>query len=128
MKALLDTHAFLWAFLSPHKLSDVAYQAIVNPETELFLSVVSYWEICLKQSRGKLKLNEGWEDQFRQKMEEHNISWLGVKPTHCLGIVDLPDIHRDPFDRLLIAQALHENFVIITIDEHIRRYTVLTLW
>ncbi len=127
MKLLLDTHAFLWS-INGGPLSEQARNAFLDPENKLFLSAASYWEICVKVSIGKLVLAENWPQQFNEEIAINGITWLPVEPEHCRRILDLPSIHQDPFDRLLIAQALCENMQIMTTDRHFSRYPVTTLW
>lgn len=127
MKLLLDTHVFLWS-VNGGPLSNPARSAFLNPENKLFLSAASYWEICVKVSIGKLVLADNWPQQFDEEIAINGINWLPVESEHCRRILDLPAIHQDPFDRLLIAQALCEEMQIMTTDRHISSYPVATLW
>ncbi len=127
MKLLLDSHTFLWS-LGGGPLSEAAAWAIMDADNDLFLSAASYWEICLKLSIGKLALAENWAEQFDIEMAANGIVWLPVAPEHCRRIIELPAIHQDPFDRLLVAQALCEELVILTSDRRIWSYPVNTLW
>lgn len=127
MNLLLDTHVFLWS-VNGGPLSESARNAYLDRENTLFLSAVSYWEICLKLSIGKLVLADNWSQQFETEIEVNSIRWLPVEQNHCRKILKLPFIHQDPFDRLLIAQALCEEMTIITADRHIPGYAVTTLW
>lgn len=127
MKLLLDTHTFLWS-VNGGPLSQPAYNAILDPENDLYLSAVSYWEICVKVSIGKLVLAEKWPQQFDAEITANGIRWLPIEPVHCRRILELSPIHQDPFDRLLIAQALCEDLQIVTADHHISAYPVATLW
>ena len=128
MKLLLDTHAFLWFLEGKQDLSRDALRAILQEENSLHLSIASYWEMCIKISLGRLALSPGWPRLFEREMRRNGIHWLELKKEHIRGIVDLPFIHRDPFDRLLIAQALHERCCIVTGDESISKYDVKTIW
>jgi len=127
MNLLLDTHAFLWA-MDGGPLSDVARQAFLDPENTLFLSAASYWEICVKISIGKLVLAGDWSRQFDTEIAANGIRWLPIEQTHCRRIVELPPVHQDPFDRLLVAQALCEGLTILTADRNIPGYAVATVW
>jgi PIN domain nuclease of toxin-antitoxin system len=128
MKLLLDTQAFLgWISNSPD-LSDIAKEAIASEETEVFFSVVNAWEIVIKSSLGKLPLPEPPGVLIPKMLERHNFQTLPVTLQHTLKVYDLPDFHKDPFDRLLIAQALVEDLTLVTSDELIKRYEVETLW
>ena len=128
MKVLLDTHTFLWSISEPEKLSDVAKATFLNEENELYLSAVSYWEICVKKSLGKILLGDNWINLFDQETTANKILWLPIKKVHCQAIINLPFIHRDPFDRLLVTQAKYENMVLLTKDKHIRKYSIKALW
>ena len=127
MKLLLDTHAFLW-LISNQKLSQRASDAFLDTSNQLFLSAASYWEICIKRSVGKLVLAEGWEQSLEREMRANDIRWLPIERAHCQAIIELPWIHRDPFDRLLIAQAREEGMAILTADEYIPQYGIATIW
>ena len=126
MKYLLDTNALLYVFSAPSELS-VRARRIVRGESDLYVSVVSFWEIAIKQSIGKLKFN-----MTIPKLEalciERDIRILGLLSTAIERIKELPQIHGDPFDRLLIAQAQTEDLVIVTQDRIIPQYPVQTVW
>ena len=127
MKLLLDTHAFL-RLIGNQKLSQRASDAFLDPSNQLFLSAASYWEICIKRSIGKLVLAEDWQQSVEREMQINDIRWLAIERSHCQAIIELPWIHRDPFDRLLIAQAREEGMDILTADEHFPQYGVATIW
>ena len=112
MRYLLDTHTLLWMFHGDPHLSQAAAEAILSPANELFFSLAGYWEICLKYSLGKLTLKPGWPQVLDREMARNGIQWLPIQKEHLLGVLDLPFLHRDPFDRLLVAQARHEQMVI----------------
>jgi PIN domain nuclease of toxin-antitoxin system len=127
MKLLLDTHAFLW-IVNGGPLSQRARQAFLNPENEAYLSAASYWEISIKIGIGRLVLADDWVEIFDREIAANRIKWLPIKKEHCVGIVNLPMIHRDPFDRMLIAQALFEKMTLLTHDEYIQQYDAPYLW
>ncbi len=127
MKILLDTHAVLWA-IAGSGLSDVARDAFTDIENELYFSAASYWELCIKISISKLQLPPGWEGILDEFFQINGIRWLPIEKEHSQSIIALPVLHRDPFDRLLIAQAKSENMAIMTRDTHIARYDVRTIW
>lgn len=127
MRLLLDTHVFLWVMVGGN-LSTAARQAVLEPENELFLSAVSYWEICIKLSLGKLQLTPQWPQAFEEQMKVNRILWLPVERSHCHKLLALPNIHGDPFDRLLLAQAQVENMTLVTADSSMRNYGVATIW
>ena len=125
---LIDTHIFLWILSASERLSAKAKNVVQEPRNAIFLSKVSYWEICLKASKGKLRLQGGWEESFEEERRNNRFQWLEVNPSHCRGIINLPFHHKDPFDRLLIAQANHENLILVTCDSKFENYDVETIW
>ncbi|MFN8485947.1 MAG: type II toxin-antitoxin system VapC family toxin [Caldilineaceae bacterium] len=127
MKLLLDTHVLLWVAVQ-QSLSPSATAAFLDPNNELYLSAASYWELCIKQSIGKLALMPNWVVVLDQVMLVNHIQWLPLTKAHCQKLVTLPLLHGDPFDRIMIAQALCENLTLLTADANIRQYTVSTLW
>jgi PIN domain nuclease of toxin-antitoxin system len=123
----LDTHILLWAITDPGRLAPHLRKAMMEPGNGLWFSAASYWEICIKQAVGKLCLKARWPEMIDRELERNQISWLAVEKAHCTGLLELPNHHRDPFDRLLIAQAKAEEMVIATMDKAIHRYAVKTL-
>lgn len=118
MKLLLDTHTLLWILSSPKVLSNKAEKAITTASNIIYVSAASLWEIMIKNSNGKLAIPGDIEEQIKL----HNFLQLPISFRHTIGIKDLPKIHGDPFDRLLISQALEEDLTIITRDEIIAKY------
>ena len=118
MNLLLDTHVFIWCVSAPKRLSDKTRKMIENPSNEVHVSAVSALEIAIKVSLGKLRIPGSIEEQIKEK----NFNSLSVSVKHALKVADLPIIHKDPFDRLLIAQAMEENFTLVTSDEEIEKY------
>jgi len=127
VKFLLDTHVLLWIIIDG-PVSEQARSAFLNEENELFLSAASYWEICIKVSIGKLDLAANWQKTIEDEMRINGIKWLPIEKTHCHELLKLPFHHGDPFDRLLIAQALHEKMTLLTADGNIKLYAVQTMW
>ncbi len=128
MKALLDTHTFLWwNFYSPD-LSTAARDFIADGNNEVFLSAASAWEIAIKCSRGKLTLPEDPGHYVGNRMAHFNFQALPIQISHALHVNNLPSIHQDPFDRLLIAQSMLENLPILTSDVEIKKYEVGIIW
>lgn len=128
MKALLDTHVFLWTINDPSRLSLPAHGIIADAGNELLFSAVSAWEIVIKSRLGKLRLPDAPERYVPRQLATASIGVLPVQLIHALHTVSLPDHHRDPFDRLLVAQAQLEKLPIITADPHIGRYDVKIIW
>ena len=124
---LIDTHTALWYFKGDEKLSKTAYEIIYNSSNPIFLSIASAWELTIKIGLGKLKFTGKSADFFRLA-EDDDITILPIKPSHLTALETLPMIHRDPFDRLLIATALAEEMTLITVDENIQQYEVSQIW
>ena len=128
MNVLLDTHAFLWAVTGDRRLSSPARALIEDRENQVFLSAVSMWEIVLKAKAGKLHVEGSVAKVLEEQMRQARISPLAIQPAHVLRVAALPPIHKDPFDRLLVAQAQAENLALVSGDPEIRRYTVQVIW
>ena len=128
MKLLLDTHVMLWWVNEHEKLSTKAKSMLLNDENILYLSIVSVWEFAIKTSLGKLTGFEGGVKRFLEMSDNLPIHILPIKP-HYIEIVEmLPFIHRDPFDRMIIATANAEGMAVLTVDENIHRYDVSAKW
>ena len=108
MKLLLDTHAFLWMSLDDARLIQSTRELIADTSNELLLSPASYWEIAIKVSLGKYRLSESLDDFIHREIETNGVTILSIQPGHACQVATLPFHHRDPFDRLLAAQALVE--------------------
>ena len=128
MKVLLDTHAFPWWITDDPRLSPRAREIIADGANVLFLSAASGWEIAIKTKLGRLRLPDKPERFILKQLESNAIEVLPVQMSHALHVYALPDHHRDPFDRLLIAQAQLEKLPILTADPQISRYEVETIW
>lgn len=128
MRALLDTHTFLWWITDDPQLSPRVREIISNGENELFLSSASGWEIAIKVRLGRLQLSDDLERFIPEQMALNAINGLPIQMSHALRVHGLPAHHRDPFDHLLIAQAQLENLPILTADPQIARYPVKTIW
>jgi len=124
---LLDTHTAIWFFNGDTQLSEAAQQIIRDRSNPLYLSIASAWEVAIKVGIGKLNIN-GRTADFLQDAETSNIAILPIKSAHLSALETLPMIHRDPFDRLLIATALAEEMTLITSDENIVKYDVPQIW
>ena len=128
MRILLDTCTFLWIYADAEKLSQHAAQIFDSAETEVFLSPVSIWEIALKYSIGRLHLTEPpWEFVPRLR-RAYGLRALPFEDQAALQTARLPDIHKDPFDRILICQAIVHRLAILTPDPQIAQYPVRTIW
>ena len=128
MNLLLDTHAFLWWVAASGELSRKAKSAIGSARNECFVSVASGWEIAIKVSLGKLRI-EGALDRFLpEQLAANGFRALAIDLKHAARVATLPFHHRDPFDRLLVAQALEEDLAIVTADPVISKYGVSRVW
>lgn len=128
MKLLLDTHAFLWFVMDSPKMSKRARSLIEIAENEVYLSVVSAWEIAIKTSLGKLRITESISELILPELETNQFLLLGIEIPHIEKVADLPFHHRDPFDRLLISQSLVMQVPIISRDEVFDLYTPERIW
>ncbi len=124
MSYLLDTHIFLWWVLDNPKLDKETRLLLGETDENLFLSAASAWEMAIKAQIGKLILPESVVDFVRKQLVLNDIQSLDITTEHALTVFKLPMHHKDPFDRILIAQAVAENMIIITNDELIRQYDV----
>jgi PIN domain nuclease of toxin-antitoxin system len=127
MKLLLDTHVFLWFISGDERLPDVMRDSIRNPDNEVYLSVVSLWEAIIKHQIGKLPLPQSPESYLPIQRERHQISSLSLDEASVSQLANLPSIHRDPFDRMLICQAVEHGLTIATVDDVICNYPILVL-
>lgn len=128
MKLLLDTHAFLWWVEGTPAVGRRAKAAISNPENEVLFSVASCWELAIKLSLGKLRLGERLERFIPDQLGLNGFSLLDIRLAHVVRVADLPFRHRDPFDRLLVAQALEEDLTVVSADRVFRKYGVAVIW
>ena len=124
MKLLLDTRIFLWFITADSRLPVIFRDAIRAPKNEVFLSIASFWEIIIKCDLGKLPLPQSPEIYIPNKRRQHQIKSLSLHENAVKELTNLPDLHRDPFDRILICQALANNLTIVTIDAQIQNYNV----
>jgi len=125
---LLDTCTFLWMVAGANALSERAARIIRDPDNEVVLSAVSAWEIAVKHRAGKLPLPDRPDVFVRTQREAHLLGSLALAEAHVLTLPKLPEFHRDPFDRMLVCQAIAEGMVILTPDAAIGQYPVRTLW
>ena len=128
MKILLDTHALLWLITGDSRLSKKASKTFLSSDNRLFFSIASLWEICTKISIGKITMSNGWFTNLKDEMAFNAIQWLPIRTEHCAEIAELPFHHRDPFDRMLIAQAITENFSILSKDKKFSEYGIHCIW
>lgn len=125
MKLLLDTHIFLWLIHDDERLSDNLCQEIRNPNNQRFLSVVSIWECVIKYQLGKLSFPHSPEIYLAEQRRKHLIKSLVVDENSIAQLINLPSLHRDPFDRLLISQALQHELIMVTEDRAMLAYSTI---
>ena len=128
MNLLLDSHALVWSLLKDHRLSPRARNIFREPSGSLNISIVSLWELSIKITIGKLRTIGSSIEYFRDECREYGIAIIPLRMEHIVRAESLPLHHRDPFDRMLIAQAIEENLAILTNDAHFRRYPVKAVW
>lgn len=129
MRLLVDTQALLWFTRDDKALSPKARHALMKQADEVWVSCAALWEIAIKSSLGKLQLPKPCGDYIRQDVLGNAFTLLEISVNHLERVHSLPFIHRDPFDRLMVAQAMEENLVLVTNDPQIRSYrTLKTLW
>jgi PIN domain nuclease of toxin-antitoxin system len=128
LKLLLDTCTFIWLVSAPDQLGERARQELDDPSATLLLSDASVWEVCLKWQSGKLELPgppRHWIEEQRRTWE---LTRAPIELEHLYRSTELPAHHRDPFDRMLVSQAIAEGLSIVTPDPAIRRYPVMVIW
>jgi PIN domain nuclease of toxin-antitoxin system len=128
MMVLLDSHAFLWFVMGDPRISATARAQIENPALEKLLSPASYWEIAIKVSVGKLSLTEPFDILIPREVHNGGFLILPISIAHAASVATLPYHHRDPFDRMLIAQAIVENIPIVSADAQFDAYGVHRIW
>lgn len=128
MRLLLDTHAFLFWVYEPSRLGASARRALADRENQVFWSVASSWEIAIKVGLGKLTLDGPVSEVIPTELLRNGFSLLPIDHAHVLAVSDLPRLHGDPFDRLLVAQARAEGLDLVTADARIAAYEVAIVW
>ena len=128
MRFLLDTCTFLWWVTDDAQVSRRAREIIENGEHEVFLSAASGWEIAIKTRVGRLRLPDDLKGFIAEQLRLNSIQTLPIQLSHALQVATLPDHHRDPFDRLLVAQSRVEQLPILTPDDQISKYPVTVIW
>lgn len=128
MNLLLDTHVFIWLSLSPERLSERVTDLLMDETNLWFLSLVSVWEMQIKRQLGKLSLNLPLPELIASQQQTNGLQLLPIELNHIFTLENLPQFHRDPFDRLLIAQAITEQIPLLSIDTVFDHYPVQRLW
>lgn len=128
MKLLLDTHALYWYVADDPQLSATAKNAIQDASNEVLVSPATFWEIAIKVSLGKWKLLRPFEEFVDIALNQYQFQLFPILPAHTAKVIDLPFHHKDPFDRLLVAQSLAEQLSIVSNDQALDAYGVTRLW
>lgn len=128
MRVLLDTHAVLWWSVDDGRLSETARSVIRDGRNEIVVSAASVWEIAIKSAKGRLELPSPVEQYVDDRLRRNRWSTLAIDVRHVIEAASLPEHHRDPFDRALVAQGRVEGLPILTTDAAITRYDVETIW
>jgi PIN domain nuclease of toxin-antitoxin system len=127
MDLLLDTHAFIWFFNGDEQLSIKAKRLIQDPKVTKFISIASIWEVAIKIAIKKLVF-DGLTSEVVELIDKNGFKILQISVEHIVALEELELTHRDPFDRILVAQAMVEKMAIVTRDENIQKYQIKTLW
>ncbi len=128
MRLLLDTHTLIWWATSSEKLSQTGLDLLTNLDNRLFLSIASVWEIQIKCQIGKLKLGKSVQELIINQQNNNNLHILPIELTHVYALENLPEVHRDPFDRIIVAQAVVESLPILSIDSLLDSYPIQRIW
>jgi PIN domain nuclease of toxin-antitoxin system len=128
MSLLLDTHALIWLIWGNPRLSQRALETIQTPELGKWVSMATFWELAIKIGLGKLDLGLNWRHALQNRLEEDGIGLLSIAARHCERVASLPRHHRDPFDRMLVAQAESETLTLISRDAVFDRYGIERIW
>lgn len=128
MRLLLDTNVFIWLNDAPHRVREQVMTVIANPDNDLFLSLTSIWEMQIKIQLGKLALRDTLPDILKTQQLDNNLQILTINIDHIWALENLPYHHRDPFDRLLIAQPQSEGMTLVSGDGIFALYNVDLLW
>lgn len=128
MRVLVDTHAFLWDLLDDHRSSKLARELLRSDKHEFVFSLVSLWEIAIKMKTGKLHAVGSSVAYIRDEMKDYGMELLPLRYEHILQLEMLPLHHSDPFDRMLVAQAITESLPILSIDKKFSAYPIKLIW
>jgi PIN domain nuclease of toxin-antitoxin system len=128
MNLLIDTHVFIWWDDDYEQLPEPLQDELANPQNTIYLSLASVWEMQIKTQLGKLKFSVPLPQKVQDQQSKNRIELLPITKAHIYAVDELPFHHRDPFDRLLIAQARTDNLILVTHDTNIQQYSVITLW
>ncbi|MCD4722625.1 MAG: type II toxin-antitoxin system VapC family toxin [Desulfobacula sp.] len=128
MDILLDTQVILWSISGDSRLSRQAGSVFLDPTNNLYFSIAGYWEIAIKISIGKLVLADRWSVIIDREMRGNFIKFLPITQKHCNSLTELPFYHRDPFDRMIVAQAKTEQMALLSADPQLKKYEIEVIW
>lgn len=128
MPALIDTHAFLWLISDDGHLTSAARSYLQETGNSVYLSVASAWEIAIKVGRGRLQLDIPLQQVLTQILRQFSLSLLPITPSHLVVVASLPHHHRDPFDRMIIAQCIVEKLPLVSADQALDAYGITRIW
>ena len=128
MELLLDTHVLIWSAVTPEKLSERVRDLLIDTSNSIVFSIASVWEMQIKIQLGKLRLNSSLVNLIESQQRTNNLQILPIALDHIWALANLSDHHRDPFDRLLIAQSIVEQMPILSVDSALDAYQVQRLW
>ena len=128
MRLLLDTHVLMWWTSLSERIPEDILLLLDDIENKVFLSTASIWEMQIKCQNGKLDLGQALPELIREQQVRNDLKILRIEPRHIYGLQALPDVHRDPFDRIMIAQAIVEDLSLVSADLMFERYPVRLLW
>lgn len=128
MDILLDTQVILWSISGDKRLSKQGRTVFLDPANNLYFSMVGYWEIAIKISIGKLELADQWPVIIDREMRSNFIKFLPITQEHCNCLTELPFHHRDPFDRMLVAQTKIERMALLSADSRLKKYEIKVIW
>ncbi|PVM92311.1 PIN domain nuclease [Caulobacter radicis] len=128
MRLLIDTHVLIWSLTDQAKLSPAVAGAMLDLNNEIFVSAVSIYEVLYKRLRARGTSLERMPVDLEKVVQDQGLSWLPILPGDCAAAAALPDHHRDPWDRILVAQAKRGDLLLATVDEEVRAYDVPILW
>jgi PIN domain nuclease of toxin-antitoxin system len=128
VRILLDTHTLLWFYLGDPQLSSTARAAIHDPGNDKLVSPASYWELAIKVSLGKYVLAESYDEFIQHAIFDNGFTILPIEPQHTAALIALPHHHKDPFDRLMVAQVLVETIPFVSMDAVLDVYSITRVW
>ena len=128
MRLLLDTHTLIWFDAEPERLSDMSRSMLTDANNDLFLSIASIWEMQVKLQSGRLMLRLPLSQLIDDQIKNAGLRILSIEPRHVYQLQTLPDVHRDPFDRIMISQAIVENLLFVSKDSVLGGYPVQQVW